>query len=215
MNTTHWKDTRTRELLEAIDQQSDVTQRGLADRLGVALGLTNSYLRRCARKGWIKIKQVPPNRYLYYLTPKGFSEKSRLTARYLSDSLGVYRRASESYAAIFRAGAADGGRRAILCGASELAEIACIRAPAYGVEVCGIYDPDCRQRTFLHYPVWTQAAQLPACDLMVLTALWPAERIARELGPATRWPAPLRIPDFLSVTPQPPPPEARNAERAS
>ena len=60
-----------------------MTQRHLADRLGVALGLANSYLRRCARKGLIKITQAPDNRYLYYLTPQGFTEKTRLTARYL------------------------------------------------------------------------------------------------------------------------------------
>jgi len=28
----------------------------------------------------MKIKQAPANRYVYYLTPKGFAEKSRLTA---------------------------------------------------------------------------------------------------------------------------------------
>jgi len=77
----------TLELLEAIEARSDVTQRHLADRLGVALGLANSYLKRCARKGLIKVHQAPANRYLYYLTPQGFAEKARLTGEYLTSSL--------------------------------------------------------------------------------------------------------------------------------
>ncbi|MFL6646678.1 MAG: winged helix-turn-helix transcriptional regulator, partial [Sulfurifustaceae bacterium] len=87
MNRRENKDERRLlELLDVVGQKSDVSQRHLARHLGVALGLANSYLRRCVRKGWIKISTAPANRYLYYLTPKGFSEKSRLTAKYLSTS---------------------------------------------------------------------------------------------------------------------------------
>ena len=96
MNGKHKDDALTLEILEAIDEQSDVTQRHLARRTGVALGLANSYLKRCVRKGLVKIQQAPANRYLYYLTPKGFAEKSRLTAEYLSASLTFYRRAGDS-----------------------------------------------------------------------------------------------------------------------
>ena len=70
-------------LLTSIERDSPITQRKLAGDLGIALGLANSYLRRCMRKGLIKMSQVPLNRYAYYLTPQGFAEKSRLTAEYL------------------------------------------------------------------------------------------------------------------------------------
>jgi hypothetical protein len=59
--------------------------------LGIALGLVNAYLKRCAKAGLIKIKQAPSSRYSYYLTPKGFVEKSRLTATYLSQSMSFFR----------------------------------------------------------------------------------------------------------------------------
>ena len=75
------EDARVLEVLDAVHQRSDLSQRHLARQMGVALGLANSYLKRCMRKGLIKISAAPANRYLYYLTPKGFSEKSRLTAR--------------------------------------------------------------------------------------------------------------------------------------
>ena len=80
-------------VLDAVEQNAQVTQRTVASELGIALGLANSYLKRCVRKGLIKVKQIPPNRYLYYLTPKGFAEKSRLTAEYLGSSFTFFRRA--------------------------------------------------------------------------------------------------------------------------
>lgn len=75
MNTRQRKESLTLEILEAIEKRDNVTQRHLADSLGVALGLANSYMKRCVRKGLIKVHQAPANRFLYYLTPKGFVEK--------------------------------------------------------------------------------------------------------------------------------------------
>ena len=67
-------------VLEAIDSKKSITQRSISKDLDMALGLVNSYLKRCVKKGFIKIQQAPKNRYLYYLNPKGFSEKAKLTA---------------------------------------------------------------------------------------------------------------------------------------
>ncbi len=74
------------EVLSAVERNSKITQRSLSRELGIALGLANAYLKRCARKGLIKVQQAPLNRYAYYLTPEGFTEKSRLTAEYLAVS---------------------------------------------------------------------------------------------------------------------------------
>src|SRR3546814_11880534 len=59
--------------------------------MGVALGLANALLKRCAAKGLVKIQNAPARRYAYYLTPKGFAEKSRLVAEYLEPSLHFFR----------------------------------------------------------------------------------------------------------------------------
>ena len=88
----------TLEILDTVQRNEQLSQRHLSRQLGVALGLANSYLKRCVRKGWVKVQQAPANRYLYYLTPTGFAEKSRLTAEYLSTSLGFYREAGNSCA---------------------------------------------------------------------------------------------------------------------
>jgi len=70
----------TLKILAAIAASSDVSQRDLADRLGVVIGPANSYLKRCVRKDLVNINHAPVDRYLYYLTPQGFADKSRLTA---------------------------------------------------------------------------------------------------------------------------------------
>ena len=51
---------RDLQLLEALEQQSTITQRTLATRLGIALGLTNLYLKRLIRKGYVKCVTVAP-----------------------------------------------------------------------------------------------------------------------------------------------------------
>ena len=141
MNNREREDSLTLEILEAIEARSDVTQRHLARSTGIALGLANSYLKRCVRKGLVKIHQAPANRYLYYLTPRGFAEKSRLTARYLSVSFEFYRRAGDSCRAAFERCKKDGRKRIVLCGVSDFAEIASLRALEHDVEILGIYDP--------------------------------------------------------------------------
>src|SRR5689334_1645893 len=110
-------------VLDAVEQNAQVTQRTVASELGIALGLANAYLKRCMRKGLIKVKQIPPNRYLYYLTPKGFAEKSRLTAEYLGSSFNFFRRARAQLEEAMGACAARGWKRVALYGKGELTEI--------------------------------------------------------------------------------------------
>ena len=171
MNTQEKEDSITLGILETIDAQSDVTQRHLADQLDVALGLTNSYLKRCVRKGLLKIQQVPANRYLYYLTPKGFAEKSRLTARYFSSSLRFYRRAGDCCDQIYTKCVKAGWKRIILYGATDLAEIASIRAHEFGIEIIGTYAPESKKMKFLGRPVWKTIEQIPEYDAFLFAEL--------------------------------------------
>ena len=114
----------TLELLNAVQDNNAVTQRILASHLGVALGLANSYLTRCAKKGLIKISQAPSNRYIYYLTPHGFAEKGRLTAEYWKQSFNFFRIAREQSKSMFRLCDKNAWRRVALIGKTDLIEIA-------------------------------------------------------------------------------------------
>jgi predicted transcriptional regulator len=78
-------------LLAEVERDGAVTQRSLSTKLGVALGLTNLYLKRLAQRGYIKITTIPSHRVRYLLTPQGFAEKSRLAYLYMEYSLSHYR----------------------------------------------------------------------------------------------------------------------------
>jgi DNA-binding MarR family transcriptional regulator len=200
VNNKDRKEALTLELLEAIEAKSDVTQRHLADRLGVALGLANSYLKRCVRKGLVKIKQAPANRYLYYLTPKGFAEKSRLTTRYLSESFSFYRRAGESCARAFRFCERAGWTRVGLYGASDLAEIAAIRAAESTVAVQVVCDPTAEKSKFLSIPMVADAARGGDLDAWILTDFSDPAGAYREL--TKHWPRErIVVPDILAMPP--------------
>src|SRR5437016_12997620 len=78
-------------VLEAVAGNRHITQRSLAAKLGIALGLTNIYLKRLIRKGYIKCINVQSNRLLYLITPQGITEKTRLTYEFMDYSLQLYR----------------------------------------------------------------------------------------------------------------------------
>ena len=173
MNTERDReDARTLEILDVIDRQKDVSQRHLARHLGVALGLANSYLKRCIRKGLIKVSQAPANRYLYYLTPQGFAEKSRLTAQYLNYSLSFYRKAGESCRQVFHVCEQNGWKRLLLCGVSDLAEIATVRVNEHAsLNIIGFSDTGSERNQFVGRPVWRNPTEADAHDACVLTDL--------------------------------------------
>ena len=116
-------------LLNAVHDNESLSQRSLASELSIALGLTNTYLKRCIKKGLIKVRQAPANRYAYYLTPHGLTEKTRLTAEYLTQSLGLFRATRNEAAKIYQQCLNNDWRRIVLVGDGDLAEIFAMSAP--------------------------------------------------------------------------------------
>ncbi len=171
-------------LLTSIERNSAITQRKLAGDLGIALGLANSYLRRCVRKGLIKIGQVPLNRYAYYLTPQGFAEKSRLTAEYLTVSFNFFRRARSDCAELLQECAARGWSRVALCGAGDLAEVAVLSAGESEIEVVCVIDAARAGGRCISVPIVADLAaaqQQGAFDGVILTDTQAPQRRFDEL----------------------------------
>ena len=110
-------------LLNIVEGNSSASQRSMASSLGIALGLANAYLKRCVKKGLIKVSQAPANRYAYYLTPQGFSEKSRLTAEFLTQSFNLFRHARTEGAELLGRCQARAWKRIALYGLGDLSEI--------------------------------------------------------------------------------------------
>ncbi len=159
----------TLRLLNGVGQREPVSQRSLAVRLGIALGLTNAYLKRCVRKGWIKIQAAPARRYRYYLTPKGFAEKSKLTAEYLAASFDFFRGARTECLDLLHRCERDGRCRVALVGTGELAEIVTLAALGGAVELTAILAPGCDEARIAGLPVAQDIAGLGAFDALVLT----------------------------------------------
>src|SRR4029078_7315013 len=141
-------------LLNAVEQKRAHSQRHLASELSIALGLVNAYLRRCIRKGLVKVRQAPSRRYAYYLTPQGFAEKSRLTAEYLSYSFGFFRQAKADCSELFSMAKLRGVSKVVLVGRSDLAEIDALCAMEQGITIVGLVQSPALDDSFIGLPVF-------------------------------------------------------------
>ena len=139
-------------LLNELDRDGGATQRTLATKLGVALGLTNLYLKRLARKGCIKITTIPRNRIRYLLTPQGLAEKSRLTYEYMQYSLSYYRDMRGRLKDMLLPFQGTNGQRVVIYGTNELAELAYLSLREMNIECVGFIDANSR-KSFLSHPV--------------------------------------------------------------
>jgi DNA-binding MarR family transcriptional regulator len=183
-------------LLDAVEE-GEHSQRSLAASLGIALGLTNAYLKRCVRMGLVKVRQVPANRYAYFLTPQGFAEKSRLTAQFLARSFRFYRQSREEISEIFARAAASGQKRVLLAGPGELAEIALICAMEHDLEIVGVLDPGSNLPKFMNVPR-RQSLDGFAYDAVLVTDLKRAQEVHDDLAGKVE-PGRLLTPKLLRV----------------
>jgi DNA-binding MarR family transcriptional regulator len=161
---------RDLQLLEALEQESRITQRTLATRLGIALGLTNLYLRRLIRKGYVKCVTVSPNRLVYSLTPKGVSRKARLTYEFMKYSLDFYRDARQHLRRSLAVAVAQRQRVAIY-GTGDAAELVFLLIRDMGLELAAVFGPE-QDGRFLGLPVQAIASHSEVSyDVLVVASL--------------------------------------------
>jgi DNA-binding MarR family transcriptional regulator len=157
-------------LLDAVEQDRAQSQRLLASELGIALGLVNAYLKRCVKKGLVKVRAAPARRYAYYLTPQGFAEKSRLTIEYLSYSFSFFRQAKADCSGLFQAANGRGIKTVLLAGQTDLAEIAALCAKEFGIEIIGIVQEGVTNGEFVGLPLFANFDAVPkAFDAVLIT----------------------------------------------
>ncbi len=160
-------------LLESVEKDCAGSQRDRAKEFGVALGLVNAYLNYCVKKGFVRVKKIPTKRYAYFLTPRGFVEKSRLSVELISSSLHSFRRAREDYGKIFRDLRRVEAVRIALVGISELAEIAILCGRDNDISITQVIDSNYAPAVFLGIPVVDcfsdEAAGLDAAVITNLT----------------------------------------------
>lgn len=136
-----------------------VSQRALARKLGIAIGLTNLLLRRMLQNGWIRLIRIRRTRVRYLITPAGIAEKMRISRAYLVDSVRFYCEARDKIRRSFAALAADGkgadGRtekRVVFYGVGEVAEIGFVCLQNSDLRLVGVVD-ETSMKTFFGLPV--------------------------------------------------------------
>lgn len=150
-----------RQILSQVEEDPGVSQKKLSASIGVSVGMVNLHMKRCVAKGFIKLQQAPVRRYLYYLTPEGFAEKTRLTSRYVKASFSVFLQGKEQYGAILNLCAVNGWRQILLLGNTDLADLVELVSMAHQeIEIRGILDVDGTGRKRSSIPVFNSPEEV-------------------------------------------------------
>jgi DNA-binding MarR family transcriptional regulator len=147
------QDIRSLQMLEEIENNYGPSQRDLARKLNISLGLVNSFIKGLATKGYVKITTIPRNRVRYILTPKGFAEKSRLTYEFIQYSFRFYKKAVMELHELVDEFRRRDVKKVLFFGANDLAEIASISLRGTDVELIGVVDDERAGEEFLGFRV--------------------------------------------------------------
>jgi DNA-binding MarR family transcriptional regulator len=175
---------RELQFLDELEKNPSISQRELSNKFGIALGLTNACIKRMVRRGWIRLREIPPRRFGYYVTPKGFAEKSKLTLTYLAYNVQHYTRLKDIIAGAFAEMASQGVKRVIFYGVSDEMEVAYVILQGTGMELVAIVDDSDRMKG---KSVLGRMVREPGevndlkADAVLITSVLEKERILKNL----------------------------------
>lgn len=166
------RDIRTLRILEEIDKELMSSQRHLAKKLNVSLGLVNAFVRRLANQGYFKIMTIPKKRVKYILTPKGASEKARLTYEYIQHSFAFYKESRQKIQKLFLEFTKEGVDLIVLYGTTDLAEIAYISLQETPIKLAAVVDDHKNGSRFLGHTVYNSGILLSIVfDKILITSV--------------------------------------------
>ena len=176
------QDIRSLQFLEEIDNKHSPSQRDMARKFNISLGLVNSFIKRLARKGYLKISTIPRKRVSYILTPKGFAEKSRLTFEFIQYSLHFYKEALRNLQNLLNELEERGVKKVVFYGANDLAEIAFTSLKATDIKLIGVVDDSKKGKKFLGFTI-RSIAELSKLefDMIIITTIESKENIFNKL----------------------------------
>jgi DNA-binding MarR family transcriptional regulator len=126
---------RARVILEKIEEDPDVNQATLADRLDVAVGTVNWHIKRMVEKGYIKLKRAERKKLKYIITPEGLAFRAHLTVKYIENSMMLYRRTRSKVVEILAEVHAAGYESIRVTGEGDLAEVIHLTCLEQGVTI--------------------------------------------------------------------------------
>jgi len=125
-------------LLQELEKNPIVSQRELSNKFGIALGVTNACLKRMVRRGWIRITSLNHHKIGYFLTPKGFAEKTKLTIHLISWTAKHYSALKDIVGKRLLDAQNTGLQRIAFYGISDEMEIAYITLQGLNLKLVGI-----------------------------------------------------------------------------
>lgn len=163
---------RSFKILDEISQDINISQRHLAEKLNVSLGLVNSFIKRLVTKGYFKAVSIQKNRVRYILTPEGAVEKTRLTYRYIKHSYELYKSSHHKIQIIFQDLKVKGVERVYFYGATEIAEIAYASLKETDINLAAVIDDQKDGDIFLDQLVTSfKNSGITPSDTLIITAI--------------------------------------------
>lgn len=171
------EDPRVYRILEQIGADEGVTQRELSTSLGIALGVTNSFIRRLVRKGHLKVTTLPRNRLKYFLTPSGLALKTRLSYEYIRNSLAFYQQARLRTGACVDRLVGAGKTRLAFYGRGDLAEIAHLTLQEKRLPFVALFDDTLAGQDFFGHAILPESGipEVPHDALLYTKPNWPGD----------------------------------------
>ena len=129
------QEARERSLLEYIENDPDITQATLADKLDVAVGTVNWHLKRLIDKGYVKAKRAQRKKLRYIITPEGLALRAMLTLKYVENQMRLYSQTRGHVKALLNDVEEAGYSQVMIEGNSEIADVCHLTCLEQGVEV--------------------------------------------------------------------------------
>ena len=153
--------------LKILEEGKEVTQKNLSLNISVSIGFINALIKKFLNKGIIKIKQAPYKRFIYYLTPAGFSEKAKLVNEYFNDSLSFFKILRSEFNYLF---SNENCNAFYFYGTGEVCEIGVLSAQENNKKIIRIIEPKKKKKKFLNYKVSNEIPKSLGNKKIVITS---------------------------------------------
>ena len=161
---------REMRLLEEVEASPELSQRNLAYRLRIALGLANLLVRNLVNKGYIRVTRIGWKRWVYILTPAGVARKAHLTLAYVNRFLDHYHRVRTLVREDLQSLTMNAESRIAIYGTTELAELLYLSLRDMGVSEIEVFDATERTDDFLGMRVRSLESIVPTDYVKVMVA---------------------------------------------
>lgn len=145
----------TLKILDEINRESLITQRTLSGSLNIALGLVNTYIKRLAKKGYIKITKGPMNRVRYVLTRKGFTHRVSLTYNFMHSSINYFKEARQKIDIVYGQMINASVKTVLIWGDGEIAELCYISLRGLPIKLMGVVDDNKNDNGFFGHQIYS------------------------------------------------------------